>query len=253
MADTVEIHAIATWVLIGLAVVTFLALIRITAPYGRHTSDAWGPTVPARIGWIVMETPAVVVFAWIYFQGQRSFELVPLVLLGLWQFHYVQRTYVFPFRMRSEGKRMPMFVCGMAIVFQLLNSYVNARWISHYGSYGDGWITDPRLWMGGGLFLAGWLINYRADSILIALRKPGETGYKIPRGFLYKYVSCPNYLGEILVWTGWAIATWSLAGFAFALYTAANVGPRAMANHRWYHEKFEDYPRERKALIPFVL
>jgi protein-S-isoprenylcysteine O-methyltransferase Ste14 len=89
--------------------------------------------------------------------------------------------------------------------------------------------------------------------MLFALRKPGEGGYTIPRGWLYEYVSCPNYLGEILVWCGWAIATWSLAGLAFALYTAANVGPRALAHHRWYLREFEDYPRQRKALIPFVV
>ncbi len=58
---------------------------------------------------------------------------------------------------------------------------------------------------------------------------------------------------QIIEWTGFAIATWALPGVAFALYTAANVGPRALANHRWYRERFENYPAERKALIPFVL
>ena len=253
MADTPEIHRTATWILIVLAVITFAAVSRITAPYGRHSSTSWGPTMPARLGWIVMETPAVLVFGWIYMQGQHRFETVPLLLFGMWQFHYIQRTYVFPFRMRSEGKRMPVLVCGMAVLFQLLNSYVNARWISHWGEYGSEWARDPRLWIGVGLFLAGWFINFKSDTMLFALRKPGEAGYKIPRGWLYEYVSCPNYLGEILEWVGWAVATWSLAGLGFALYTAANIGPRALQNHRWYRGKFEDYPAERKALIPFVL
>jgi steroid 5-alpha reductase family enzyme len=253
MDDTPEIHRAVTWILIALALVTFAAVTRITAPYGRHHSATWGPTMPARLGWILMETPAVLVFAWIYMQGQHRFETVPLLLLGLWQFHYIQRTYVFPFRMRNEGKRMPVLVCALAAVFQLLNAYVNARWISHWGEYAAAWLHDPRLWIGVALFFAGWLINFKADAMLFALRKPGESGYKIPRGWLYEYVSCPNYLGEILEWIGWAIATWSLAGLGFALYTAANIGPRALANHRWYRNKFEDYPPERKALIPFVL
>jgi steroid 5-alpha-reductase/3-oxo-5-alpha-steroid 4-dehydrogenase 1 len=89
--------------------------------------------------------------------------------------------------------------------------------------------------------------------MLFALRKPGETEYKIPRGWLYEYVSCPNYLGEMLEWCGWAIATWSLAGFGFAIYTIANIGPRAMANHHWYRENFPDYPQRRKAVIPYLL
>jgi len=89
--------------------------------------------------------------------------------------------------------------------------------------------------------------------MLLNLRKPGETGYKVPRGWLYEYVTCPNYLGEIIEWLGFALATWSLPGLAFALYTAANVGPRAFAHHRWYRERFPDYPKHRKVLIPFLL
>lgn len=37
------------------------------------------------------------------------------------------------------------------------------------------------------------------------------------------------------------------------VWTAVNLVPRALAHHRWYREHFEDYPRQRKALIPFVL
>lgn len=254
MGDSYEFHRIATWVLVGLGILTLLGVSRMVAPYGRHQEGkSWGPNMPARWGWIIMETPAVLVFIWIYLQGEHRFETVPLILLGIWQFHYIQRTYIFPFRMRGEGKTMPVMICASAVVFQLYNSYVNARWISHFGDYPDSWLGDPRLWIGVSLFIGGWLINQKADAMLFALRKPGEKGYKIPRGWLYEYVSCPNYLGEILEWVGWAIATWSLAGFAFALYTAANIGPRALSHHRWYHEKFEDYPKQRKALIPFVL
>jgi hypothetical protein len=51
---------------------------------------------------------------------------------------------------------------------------------------------------------------------------------------------------------GWAVATWSLSGLAFATWTAANLAPRARANHRWYLETMPDYPPERKALLPGV-
>jgi hypothetical protein len=66
-------------------------------------------------------------------------------------------------------------------------------------------------------------------------------------------VSAPNYLGEIVEWSGWALATWSLAGLAFALYTTANLAPRALANHRWYRQQFPGYPPERRALLPHLL
>lgn len=31
------------------------------------------------------------------------------------------------------------------------------------------------------------------------------------------------------------------------------LGPRAMAHHRYYKDKFEDYPSTRRAVIPFIL
>ncbi|MEJ2006114.1 MAG: methyltransferase, partial [Cyclobacteriaceae bacterium] len=73
-----------------------------------------------------------------------------------------------------------------------------------------------------------------------------------PEGGLFRWVSCPHYFGEILEWSGWAVLTWSLPGFAFALFTFANLAPRAIAHHRWYKEKYENYPANRKALIPLI-
>ncbi|MCB9598350.1 MAG: DUF1295 domain-containing protein [Sandaracinaceae bacterium] len=248
------VHFYLTLTEIGIAIPTLAALLWISAPYGRHARGGWGPTIPARVGWILMELPASALFAVIFFLGDHSQQLVPLVLLGAWQVHYVHRTFIFPFRLREGGKRMPLSIPGIAIVFNSLNAYVNARWISHVGTYAESWLTDPRFLVGLGIFVTGMAINLHADTVLIHLRKPGETGYKIPQGGLYRFVTCPNYLGEILEWIGWAVMTWSLAGVAFAVYTAANVGPRALTNHRWYLDKFGDeYPKERKALIPFVL
>ena len=93
-------------------------------------------------------------------------------------------------------------------------------------------------------------INRQSDAMLRNLREPGEEGYKIPQGGLYKWVSCPNYLGEIIQWAGWAVVTWSLPGLAFALWTVANLAPRAYSNHNWYQDHFLEYPPERKALVP---
>ncbi|HEY2557266.1 MAG TPA: DUF1295 domain-containing protein [Diaminobutyricibacter sp.] len=237
---------------IALAVVTFIALCFVVAPYGRHGRGGWGPTVPARVGWMIMESPASLLFLIFYLFGDHRAELVPLVFLVLWQVHYVQRVFVYPLLIRS-GSRMPLSVMGMAIAFNVLNTWVNARWISEYGSYPTSWLADPRFIVGVVVFVAGFVLNLGSDRILRRLRAPGAGGYRIPYGGGYRFVSSPNYLGEIVEWTGWAIATWSLAGFSFALYTFANLAPRAMANHRWYHETFDDYPPERKALIPFVI
>lgn len=119
--------------------------------------------------------------------------------------------------------------------------------------YGPGWLADPRFLAGLAIFATGFALNIHSDNILLRLRKLGGPGYSIPRGGAFRYVSCPNYLGELLEWAGWALATWSLGGLAFFACTAANLVPRALSHDRWYRERFEDYPRGRKAVIPGVL
>jgi len=139
----------------------------------------------------------------------------------------------------------------MGFVFNLGNFGLNGRYLfSTSGGYPTSWIYDPRFLAGFALFLTGFITNRWADRVLQNLRLPGETSYKIPYGGLYRWISCPNYLGEIIEWSGWALATWSLPGLAFAIWTFVNLAPRAIANHAWYHQNFADYPKERRALIP---
>lgn len=241
------------WLVISVfvfAAVTFLALQRLTAPYGRFTRPGWGPSLPSRLAWVVFESPAVIAFAAIYLVGDNAPGKVPLALFALWQLHYVMRAFVFPLRMRESARRIPVAIVLLAVSFNLLNAYVNARWISQLGHYPASWLQSPAFLAGSALFLGGFVVNQLADRTLRELRRPGETGYRIPRGGLYRWISCPNYLGEILAWSGWAIATWSLAGLSFAVFTAANLVPRAIATHRWYRARFDDYPHDRRAIIP---
>ena len=103
------------------------------------------------------------------------------------------------------------------------------------------------------LFAAGYFINQQSDHILLNLRKPGETGYRVPHGGLYRYVSCPNYLGELIEWSGFALLTWSPGALMFVIWTAANLVPRARTHHAWYKERFPDYPPERRAILPWLI
>jgi protein-S-isoprenylcysteine O-methyltransferase Ste14 len=236
----------------ALAALTALGLGFVVAPYGRHGRPGWGPTVPARVGWLVMESVAPTLFAVFFFTGSNRGSPVPLLLCGLWQAHYLQRAFVYPLLMRS-GNRMPAVVAALAIAFNVLNAYVNGRWIGQFGRYPQSWLADPRFILGVAVFIGGLALNLRSDHTLRHLRGPGETGYRIPTGGGFRWVSCPNYLGEIVEWLGWALATWSLAGLSFAVYTIANLGPRARQNHRWYLDIFPDYPPRRRAIVPYLL
>ncbi len=122
-----------------------------------------------------------------------------------------------PLRARHGAKALPVVIALMGACFNVVNGCLQGAWLFWIGPERAGdWLVSPAFLAGTGLFLAGVVINRSADAALRALRPAGETGYSIPRGGLYERVSCPNYLGEIVQWLGWALATWSLPGLAFA-------------------------------------
>ena len=238
----------------ALAGVTLVALLFITAPYGRHATRRWGPLLPGVVAWIVMELPAAVALPLCCAISPRPLDAATLALVALWELHYLHRTFVFPLRRRRSLHAMPIAIALMGFTFNVFNGWLNGRWLTAIGPLRDvSWLGDPRFLAGAIVFLCGFGMNVHSDEVLLHLRKPGETGYQIPRGGVYRFVSCPNYLGEILEWSGFALAAWSPAGLAFAVYTIANLLPRALAHHRWYRVKFIDYPPERRAIIPGLL
>jgi steroid 5-alpha reductase family enzyme len=201
-----------------------------------------------------MESPALFFFAFFFLTGKSHSTIVPWIFFSFWVIHYMNRTLVFPFRLRTKGKKMPFTIVMMAFCFNLMNGYINGYYLGSLGvQYELSWLTDPRFIAGASLFIAGLYMNWRSDNILIHLRKPGETGYVIPKGGLFNYISCPNHFSEIIEWSGFALMTWSLPGLAFAIWTLVNLLPRALHHHRWYQQTFPDYPKNRKALIPYIL
>jgi 3-oxo-5-alpha-steroid 4-dehydrogenase 1 len=236
-----------------LAAAIFMALFFIVAPYGRHTRRSWGPAIGDKLGWIVMEAPSPILFAAFFALGIKSVSLTAVAFLVLWEAHYVHRAFIYPFSRRAGASGMAVAVVSMGFLFNIGNAYLNGRYLfTLSGGYSNAWLMTPQFICGAALFVAGFIINRKADDDLRHLRKPGESGYKIPVGGLYRWISCPNYFGEMLTWIGWAVATWSLPGLAFAVFTVANLAPRARAHHLWYKQQFADYPPRRKALVPAI-
>ncbi|CAI2356194.1 unnamed protein product [Caenorhabditis sp. 36 PRJEB53466] len=235
-----------SWLMIIIAFFVFLSLkLGLTAGYGRYTnSDHWG--LPASIAWFVQEAPSF--FIPLYFMFLATSPCGAFLNL-LFLAHYFNRAIVYPYRLRSNTTS-PLYIMLSAVVFCAYNGFIQGAWNSLYQECDD---SKFFYILGAQIFLIGMYINWRADAILRNLRAPGETGYKIPNGFLYDYITCPNYFGEIVEWIGYAIAARSLPAVAFAIFTIANIGPRAFSHHQWYKEKFPEYPKERKALIPLFL
>jgi steroid 5-alpha reductase family enzyme len=141
----------------------------------------------------------------------------------------------------------------MAFIFNCFNGFINGYGVFHLMSYDLSWLKTWQFSVGGLIFLSGFIINKTADEKLRMMRVGNKEEYVLPEGWLFNYISCPHYLGEIIEWGGWAVMTWSLSGFVFFIFTLANLFPRGIASHKWYKTKFSDYPVNRKAVIPFII
>ncbi len=248
-----ETYRVIIFVWMGFGLATFILLLNIKAPYGRHVTAGWGLQIGNNLGWVLMETPAIIslgYFGWHIVQNQNA---VIWILVAPFLLHYINRAFVFPLRLRTKEKTIPLIVVVSGIGFNVANGFFLGYYFGHFADYGLEYFLRPNFIAGILIMIIGGFINWKADTILINLRKPGELGYRIPQGWLFNYISCPNLFGEIVEWTGFALMCWNLPALSFLIWTCANLIPRALSHHAWYKQKFEDYPVQRKAIFPGLI
>ena len=244
MRETFDIFLI---VMASLALVVFIALHFFEAGYGYLFDRRYGPPIPNKIGWVMMESPVFIFMCILWAASDRMWQAGPLALFLLFQAHYFQRSFIFPLLLRGNS-RMPLGIVLMGMVFNTLNALMQGGWIFYVSpaDYYDNWFAQPYIYIGGAVFIAGMAINLHSDRIIRHLH--------IPRGGMFRYVSSANYFGELLEWVGFAVASWSWAGVVFAWWTFANLAPRAASLRRRYEQEFgEEFSRlRRKRIIPFI-
>jgi len=234
------------WILIALIIFPINLIFK--APYGKHSTKKWGKTIDNKTGWFLMELPALVTCPLIYFIDVEEISL-SIGFVFIWITHYFNRTIIYPLRIKTKGKKIPIAIVASAFFFNLINGFLNGYFISliNFESLSFTYIISGLL-----MFIIGFYVNVSSDNKLIKLRT-NQKDYVIPKGRLFNYVSCPNFLGEIIEWLGFAIMTLNLGSTSFLIWTICNLIPRSKAHHKWYKENFEKYPTTRKAVIPYLL
>ena len=203
-------------------------------------------------GWIIQEIISPICFGYFFLSGESVKTPAMWIFFILWIGHYFNRSVIYPLRQKN-AKDTAIIVVVSAIFFNIINGFINGYYLgsiatTEYQNY----IYSNNFIIGITVFIIGLIINIKSDEILFEIRKE-KNGYRIPQTFLYNYISCPNYFGEILEWSGFAIMVWNFPGLIFVLWTICNLVPRAISHHKWYHKQFPDYPTSRKAIIPFIL
>lgn len=244
------------WVMSFLAIVVFICLYFITAGYGQFRTKRWGYSIDNRVAWFLMEAPVFFVMLIIWCRAGFPFHLPELILLGLFLVHYFQRSFVFPSLMKGHS-RMPLSIMMMGVLFNVINGIMQGGGLFWFPipdyTQGASYLLRWNAIVGIIVFLFGMIVNCHSDYVIRHLRQPGDTRHYLPQTGFYRYVTSANYFGELVEWIGFAIAAANPAAWVFALWTGANLIPRAHAIHRKYHEEFGDEAvGTRRRIIPLV-
>ncbi|XP_022746561.1 very-long-chain enoyl-CoA reductase-like isoform X1 [Durio zibethinus] len=204
--------------------------------------------VPSRVGMFLLYTPAFLV-------GLASFWLFPdgdlrfLFLRSAVTIHFFKRDFEVVFVHKYSGE---MAVDSMIII---LFSYFTVSSSLIYIQVLTQGLPQPSLdlkYPGILLFLIAITGNFYHHYLLSKLRAKGGKDYKIPKGGLFGLVICPHYLFEILGFLGISLISQTLYSFCVSLGLALYLMGRSYVTRRWYLSKFDDFPKEVKALIPYV-
>ena len=156
------------WILVAL--VTFIYLFYVDAPYGRHIRKGWGKNISARLGWVVMESPCVIlmiIYAWLV---KDQLQIAHKVFLTLWLIHYIHRSFIYPFVIDMTNPKMPVSIAASAFFFNIVNVNVQAFGIFFFTEYAQNWMNSPVFYLGIFIFFVGMFINIRSDYLIVSLR-----------------------------------------------------------------------------------
>lgn len=169
----------------ALAIVVFFTLFFKRAPYGRYVQRDKSLKIPAKVSWCFMELPSVITFLVIFLMARPS--AYTWVFFAMWQFHYVYRSLIYPFRL-NHAKQVPIFITLSATFFTTVNGFVNAYWLTHFQEITFSTLQTPHFIVGFILFVSGFVIHQNSDNILFDMNKnknPAPTQYPTVECFVF--------------------------------------------------------------------
>lgn len=238
-----------TTALYGLLV--FLALCAGPAVYygqslSRFNKARAGSVLPARLGMMILyATPILALF--VSARGYVSAASpVQWTVFGAVFLHFLKRVLESLF-LHKYSKPVSLFTTILIACFYSTAAFV-------IGSLNQRPIPAPDFPFAFGVvfFLAGVAGNFYHHKLLAGLRK-NSLDYFIPKGGLFEFVVCPHYLFEICAWLGFALLSRHFAAWLILCFVIAYLTAQGLRTLEWYRAEFADFPRSRKALLPFIL
>lgn len=180
-------------------------------------------------------------------------SLTQVIAFGLMILHFVKRELESLFVHRFSNATMPLIrlpvncthywiLCGLFINYFVLHPAFEGPYV------------DPIvIYALAILMVICEVLNFRCHLVLRDLRPTGTRSRGIPKGVGFDTVSCANYLWETAAWVLFSLLTRCFTSWLFTVVAFVQMTDWALKKHRNYRNEFPDYPRSRKAIIPFLL
>jgi very-long-chain enoyl-CoA reductase len=195
--------------------------------------------------------PIFFYFSNVIYGTAKSHNYTQTVALWLCVLHFVKRELESVLVHRFSHGTMPVMscvrncmhywvLCGLMVGYFVLNPTQSETWAA------------DQIHVIAGVWAIAELGNLYVHIYLRNLRPPNSQVRKIPRGFLFDLVSCPNYFFEVTAWIAFSLIVNHWAAWLFTVVGAAQMAQWADKKHRQYKQDFAEYPRGRKRMFPFV-
>lgn len=222
-----------------------------------------------QIGWstvfLTEYAGPLLIYAWIYtrpwlFYGAEAalkpYSLCTDIAVACHTMHYAKRLLETVFVHRFSHSTMPIF-----------NLFKNCSYYWGFTAYLAYHINHPlftppslnQVYYCAAAFCVFELGNLSIHVALRNLRPAGSKERRIPQPtgnpftWLFSLVSCPNYTYEVASWLSFSGLTSCLPALLFCSAGFYQMALWALGKHRNYKKEFKDYPRGRKAIVPFLL
>lgn len=173
-------------------------------------------------------------------------------------FHFGKRVLETQYVHRFSHGTMPIQNIFKNCSYYWIFACAIAYYINH-PLYTPAMYGDAQVYFSLASFFLCQLGNYSIHKALRDLRPEGSKERKIPMPTanpftsLFNFVSCPNYTYEVGSWIWFTVMTQSVMPGVFALLGMFQMTVWAQKKHRTYLKEFKDYPRGRRAIIPFII
>ncbi|CAH8568781.1 unnamed protein product [Heterobilharzia americana] len=229
-----------------------------------------GPQIGWRTVFLAEYTGPLVIYTVIWLIRQPFFKsnvISPMssdlylrkVALACWCGHYIKRLLESVFIHRFSHATMPLrnlFInCSYYYGFGLFVAYFTNHYLYTPPTFGHTQIVIGFL-----LFIIGEWGNFCCHLTLKRLRPAGsmirQIPYPMPGWFftrMFNLVACPNYTYEVIAWIGFTIMTQTLPALLFTIFGFRQMATWAIGKLKAYRREFPNFPKYRKAIVPYIL